>query len=32
LHPETFDEIRNIQFDFACRSCSMSPLYSAEEN
>ena len=32
LHPETLDEIRNIQFDFACRSCSMSPLYAAQDN
>ena len=32
LHPETFDEIRCIKFDFPCRSSSMSPLYAAEEN
>lgn len=32
LHPETFDEIRCIQNDFPARSCSMSPLYDAEDN
>jgi hypothetical protein len=32
LHPETFDEIRSFQFDFPCRSCSVSPLYESTEN
>ena len=32
LHPESFDEIRNYNFDFPCRDASVSPLYDSDEN
>jgi len=32
LHPETFQEIRKFNFEFACRDAQISPLYEAEEN
>ena len=32
LHPQTFDEIRNYQFDFPCRDCCVNPLYQSEDN
>lgn len=32
LHPQTFDEIRNYNFDFPCRDASVSPLYDSEDN
>jgi len=32
LHPKTFDEIRQFEFNYICRDAAVNPLYTADEN
>jgi hypothetical protein len=32
LHPNTFEEMRNYDFEFPCRNAAISPLYEADDN